>query len=65
VNVYTNKETGRKRQAKKIAQKADELMMSLGFTRFFTGPTANYYDTIYRFTMRYSATVSQNKVIYR
>lgn len=65
VNVYSNKQNGRKTEAKDIAKKADELMRSLGFTRFFTGPVVNYDDTVYRYTMRYSATVSQNKVIYR
>lgn len=65
VNVYSNKGNGRKYEAKEIARKADELMSSLGFTRFFTGPTVNYEDTVYRFTMRYSGTVSRDKVIYR
>lgn len=65
VNVYSNKQNGRKYEAKEIAVKTDELMRSLGFTRFFTGPTIAYEDTVYRFTMRYQGTVSQNKVIYR
>lgn len=65
VNVYSNKQNGRKFEAKEIAGKADELMSSLGFTRFFTSPMVYYDDTVYRYVMRYQGTVSANKVIYR
>ena len=66
VNVYSNKKTGRKDQAKKIMAVVDEEMGRMGFTRRFLHPVPNLLDsTIFRMTARYSAVVSQNEIIYR
>ena len=59
VNVYSNKASVRKEQAKAIATKADEVFESLGFTRTFREQIPNLRDaTIYRIVCRYEAVVA-------
>lgn len=61
INVYSNKQTGKKAECKAIAEVADTEMKRLGFTRTMLSPTQNLADaTIYRITSRYSGIVEQN-----
>jgi hypothetical protein len=61
INVYSNKQTGKKAEAKAIAEVADGVMQKLGFTRTMLSPTQNLADaTIYRITGRYSGIVQDN-----
>ena len=65
VEVYTNKQNGKKAQAKAIMQTIDTLLTKYGFTRTFMQPIPNMNDaTIFRLTARYTAAVIDN-VIYR
>ena len=65
VNVYSNKTTGKKTEAKSIQSVVDDKMRELGFTRTFCQPIKNLDDvSIYRITSRYTAIISQNKTIY-
>lgn len=57
-NVYSNKTSGKKAEAKAVLRKLDEQMLGMGFTRMFSGAVPNYADaTIYRITARYEAVV--------
>lgn len=65
VNVYSNKTTGKKTEAKKILFKIDDIMILLGFTRMNKFPVNMDDATIYRVVARYRGVVSQNHTIYR
>jgi len=66
VNVYSNKQTGKKTECKAIASTVDDKMKSLGFDRAMLQPVSNANDTaIYRMIGRYRAVVSKDNVIYR
>lgn len=65
VNVYSNKMTGKKTEAKKILSKIDDIMILLGFTRMNKFPVIMDDATIYRVVARYRGVVSQNHTIYR
>lgn len=66
VDVYSNKNTGKKAQAKEIIALADEQFAALGFTRTFLNPVQNLNDaTVYRMTARYQAAVGRDETIYR
>ena len=59
VNVYSNKETGKKSECKAIIAVIDEEMLAMGFSRSTLTPVPNEYDsTIYRMVGRYRAVVS-------
>lgn len=64
-NVYSNKVSGKKQEAKKIANLMDEAFEVAGFTRTFRNPIPNLNDaSIYRILCRYEAIVgygSDNK----
>lgn len=65
MNVYSNKASGKKTEAKAIATRADELLTSIGYTRTFREQVPNLKDaTIYRIVCRYEAHVDKNLVIY-
>lgn len=65
VEVYTNRQNGKKAQAKAIMKVVDELLTRYGFTRTMLQQLPNMSDaTIFRLTARYSAAVIDN-VIYR
>lgn len=65
VEVYSNKQTGKKTEAKGIMATIDSVMTPLGFTRTMMQQIPNLSDaTIFRLTARYSAAVMDN-VIYR
>ena len=66
VNVYSNKQTGKKSECKAIFALIDTEFQKLGFTRTTKKPIPNLDDaTIYRMVGRYTAVVSTNKTIYR
>lgn len=66
VNVYSNKQTGKKSECKKIFEVIDNEFASMGFTRILKEPIANLEDaSIYRMVGRYTGVISTNKTIYR
>ena len=66
VNIYSNKNSGKKSECKAIAALIDKEFAALGFTRTMLQPIPNMDDaTIYRMTGRYTAVVSKDKVRYR
>ena len=66
VNIYSNKQTGKKAECKAIAKVIDEMFISYNFTRTMLQPIPNELDsTIFRYTGRYEAEVDKNEVIYR
>ena len=59
MNVYSNKVSGKKTEAKEITDAADEVFEFLGFTRTFRQQIPNLRDaTIYRIVCRYEAIVA-------
>ena len=66
LDVFSNKATGRKAEAKAIAKVVDQVMLTLGFNRTFLNTIPNEYDaTIYRVKGRYTAVVGSDETIYR
>ena len=66
VNVYSNKQRGKKAECKEILGFIDKQLEALGFTRTLMTPVPNEVDaTIYRMVARYRAIVSKENVIYR
>lgn len=66
VNVYSNKQVGKKSECRKIISLIDKEMAALGFTRTMLQPIPNMDDaTIYRMIARYKAVISKDKVIFR
>jgi hypothetical protein len=66
VNVYSNKQTGKKTECKNIAAVVDEILLAMNFTRSMLEPVPNMADaTIYRMTGRYTAVISKDKKLYR
>lgn len=59
VNVYSNLVNGKKEQATAIAEMVDNQMAEYGFTRTMKLPIPNTDRTIYRISMRYTASVSK------
>lgn len=65
MNIYSNKATGKKSEAKSIANAADALFTEIGFTRTFRQQIPNVKDaTIYRIVCRYEAVIDKNYMIY-
>ena len=66
VNIYSNRASGKKAEAKLIANAVDEKMASIGYTRTFREQIPNLKDaTIYRIVCRYEAVIDRNFVIYQ
>jgi hypothetical protein len=66
VNVYSNKQTGKKSQCKEIFKIIDNEFQKLGFTRTLKEPIPNLESgTIYRMVGRYTAVVSVGGIIFR
>ncbi len=64
-NVYSNKPSQKKTEAKAIANAIDVIFNELGFTRTFRQQIPNVNDaTIYRIVCRYEAVIDKNLVIY-
>ena len=58
INVYSNRQNGRKKECRNILNVADETIVGLGFTRTMLSPVPNLADaTIYRLTARYQAVI--------
>lgn len=59
VNVYSNKQTGAKLEAKAIMNIADNAMQGMTFWRTMTRQVPNVDRTIYRLIARYRAVVGE------
>ena len=64
INVFSNKQNGRKSECKDIIKTIDDYMTLRGFTRNMCRPVENIDPTIYRMVARYTASVF-NETIYR
>lgn len=65
VNIYSNKASMKKSEAKAISETVDTLFTGIGFTRTFRQQVPNLKDaTIYRIVCRYEAVVDKNLMIY-
>ena len=61
VDVYSNKQTGKKSQCKAIMRTIDELFFRMNFRRLVLTPIPNLEDaTIYRLTAQYTAETDGN-----
>lgn len=58
-NVYSDKEYGKKAEAKAIADIVDSTMQSMKFIRSMRSQIPNQDRTIYRVTMRFEAVVGE------
>ena len=66
LNVYSNKQSGKKSECKAIASLIDSKLAALNFSRIMLQPIPNMDDaTIYRITGRYRAVASKDNVIFR
>ena len=66
INVYSNKQVGKKSECKAIFTVIDNEFQKMGFTRIMKEPVANLEDgTIYRMVGRYTAVVSVGGIIFR
>ena len=66
VNVYSNKQAGKKAECKAILKVIDDEFQRMGFTRTLKEPIDNLDDaTIYRMVARYTAVISADGTIYR
>lgn len=65
INIYSNKEEGRKTEAKKIARVIDDLLKPYNFRRLALTPVPNMEDnSIYRIVARYRV-ATDGKNFYR
>lgn len=64
-NAYSNLESGKKAQARKIMNTVDEVMLSLGLVRIMNSPTPNINRSIARRTARYRGVVSEEYRVYQ
>ena len=61
VQVFSNKASGKRAEAKSITDTVDQVFESCGFTRTMRSQVANLKDaTIYRIVCRYEAIVGEN-----
>lgn len=66
VNVYSNKESGKKAECKALLSCVDNVLAKYNFTRIMASVVPNIADaSIYRMTARYTAIVGKNETIYR
>lgn len=66
VNVYSNKQVGKKTQCKEIFKVIDNEFKEMGFTRILKEPVPNLENaTIYRMIGRYTAVSSADGKIFR
>ncbi len=64
VDVYSNKNTGKKAQAKAIIALIDSVLAQYRFVRTFCNPVQNFNDaTIYRMTARYRRRITDTEMI--
>ena len=66
LQVFSNKQSGKKAEARAIFTTADKVMLDLGFRRITYTTTPEIYEsTIYSITATYEAIVHVNGVIYK
>lgn len=66
LQVFSNKTSGKKAEARFIFATADKVMLGLGFRRITYTTTPEIYDsTVYSITATYEAIVDASGVIYR
>ena len=66
VQVFSNLKTGKRRQAREIYARLDDVLQELGlFAVTFSTTPAIYNSEIYCITATYEAVVDRNGVIYR
>ena len=66
ISIYSNKPSGKKSEAKAIADTVDGAFASIGFTRTFREQVPNLMDaTIYRIVCRYEAVIDKDYMIYQ
>lgn len=65
VNVYSNKQSGKKSECKEILTVIDEFFLGMGFTRTTKQPIPLDDATQFRLFARYEAIVSKDSTIYR
>lgn len=66
LQVFSNKQTGKKAEARAIFATADATMRILGFRRITYTTTPEIYEsTIYSITATYEAVVDVNGIIYK
>ena len=58
-NVYSDKQSGKKAEARAIAKLVDTTMQGMKFTRTYYSPMPNLDRTIFRITMRWEAVVGE------
>ena len=65
-NIYSNKASGKKAEAKAIANTLDTAFETIGFTRTMRNQVANFNDaTIYRIVCRYEAIIDKDFWVYQ
>lgn len=66
VQVFSNKQNGKKAEARAIFATADKIMLNLGFRRVTYSTTPEIYEsTIYSIMATYEAVIDTNGVVYR
>jgi hypothetical protein len=66
LQVFSNKQNGKKAEAREIFTTADKVMLGMGFRRTAYTTTPEIYEsTIYSITATYEAVVDVNGVLYR
>lgn len=66
LQVFSNKQNGKKAEARAIFATADSVMLGLGFRRVTYTTTPEIYEsTIYSITATYEAIIDVNGVIYK
>lgn len=66
MQVFSNKQSGKKAEARAIFALADKVMLGMGFRRkTYTSTPEIYESTIYSITATYEAVVDVNGVIYQ
>ena len=66
VQVFSNKENGKRAEAREIYKAVDEKLMELGlFAKTFTTTPAIYNSEIYSITVTYGGIIGRDGVIYR
>lgn len=61
IGIYSNSVSGKKAEAKAIAQTVDEAMAAIGFVRTMKEPVPNFADaSIYRIVCRYEGVAVPN-----
>lgn len=63
INVYSNKTSGKKSEAKKIMEIVDSTLQNIKFTRTFKQEVPNKDKTIFRYVARYEAVIAEYQTI--